>query len=123
MAAVADQRRHVQVVPAGVHDGDVPSRIVLGADLAGIREAGLFFDRKGIKFGAQHHGRPGAVFQDSDHPGPAHVFGNAVAQVPQPARQLLRGLRLMRREFRILMKINIESVGVGIDSFHFRAQR
>ena len=55
---------HVQIVPAGVHHRNILSAVILGADLAGIGEAGLFLDRKGIKFGAQHHGWPGAILQN-----------------------------------------------------------
>ena len=110
-----EQRCHVDVMSAGVHDADFASGIVLGVDFAGVGQACLFFHRKPVEFGAQHDGWPGAVFQNGHDSRSAYVFRDRVAEIAQAARQLLRGLGFMRREFRILMEIKIESVGIGID--------
>jgi len=118
-----DQRSHVHVMPAGVHDADFASRIVLGMHFAGIRQAGLFFHRKRIKLGAQHDRGPGAVLQDGHHSRPAHVFGDGVAKISQMTGKLLRGLDFMRREFRILVEVKIQGVGLGIDGLYLSVGR
>ncbi len=115
----AQNRRHVQIVSAGVHHRDVASGVVFGAHLAGVGQAGLFFHRKRVQFGAQHDGRAGAVLQDRDDAGAAHVFGDVIAGAAQARGQLRRGLRFMRREFGILVQIEIERMRVGIDGFNF----
>ena len=103
---------------AGVHDADIAPGIVFGVDLAGVWQAGLFLHWKRIELGAQHHGRAGAVLQDGDDSRSAYVFGDRVAEIAQTAGQLRRGLDFMRREFRILVEIKIQGVGVGIDGFN-----
>ena len=113
----------MHVVTAGVHDADFASRIVLGVDFAGVGQACLFLYRKPVEFGTQHDGRPGAVFQNGNDSCSADVFGDRVAEVAQAASQLLRSLGLVGRELWILMEIQIESVGVGIDLFDLSVGR
>ena len=113
----------MDVVTAGVHDADFASRIVLGVDFAGVGQACLFFYREPVEFGTQHDGRPGTIFQNGNDTCSADVFRDRVAEVTQAARQLLRSLRLVGRELRILMEIEIESVRIGIDLFNLSVVR
>ena len=112
-------RRHVHIVSAGVHDRNIVSCIIFGADLARIGQPGLLFHRQRIQFGAQHHRRPCAILQDGNNARSTHVFGNLVAKSSQPSRQLRRGLHFVRREFRVLMNIKVKRVRLGIDSVDF----
>ena len=91
----------------------------LVADFAGIGKASFLLDGKTIEFGAKHYSRARPVFQDSDDSGTAHVLSDRVAQVAKLACQLRRRLGFMGRQFRILVKIKIQSVGIGIDGFNF----
>ena len=113
----------MQVVPAGVHDRDILSAVILGADLAGVGEAGFFFHRKGIEFGAQHDRGPGTVLENGDDAGAADVLGDFVTQAAQAAGELGCRLGLMRRQLRVLVQIDIESVSVGIDGLNFLRYR
>ena len=94
-------------------------RIIFGANLARVSQAGLLFHRQRVEFGPQHDRRPRAIFQDGNNPRSAHVFRNLITQSSQPARQLCRGLHFMRREFRILMNIHVQRVRLGIDGLNF----
>jgi hypothetical protein len=87
----------------------VAGRDVFGADFAGVRKASLFFDRKCVQFGAEHNGWAAAVLEDGNNPGAADIFSDLVAESAEPARQFRRRLRFMKREFRILMQIQIEA--------------
>ena len=73
------QSRHVDVMPAGVHHAYVATTIVFRADLAGIQQSGLFFNRQRVKLGAQHHRWARTILKDGDDAGPAHVFGDLIA--------------------------------------------
>jgi hypothetical protein len=88
---------------AGVHDADITSRIIFGTDFAGVREARLFFDRKGVELGAKHHGRARAVLQEGDDSSSTNLFGDRISEITETACQLRRSLGFMRREFRILV--------------------
>ena len=51
------------------------------------------------------------------------MFGDIIAGAAQACGQLRRGLRFMRREFGILVQIEIERVRVGINAFDFFGRR
>ena len=119
MAAVTEQGCHVHVMSAGVHDADIASGIVFGADLAGIRQARLLLHWKRIEFSAKHHGRAVAILQNGDDSSSAYVFGHRVAEVAKPPRQLRCRLGFMGRQFGILVDIEIQSFGVGVNGFDF----
>ena len=119
----ADERRHVEIVAAGMHDGHVESCVVLGMHFAGIGKSGLFLHGKRVEFGAQHDRGPGAVFEDGDDSGATDSFGDFIAQAAQASGEFGCGLGLVRRELGRLMKINVESVGRGIDGVHFFGSR
>ncbi len=109
----------MHIVPAGVHDGNVAACIILGADLAGIGEACFFLDRKRVEFGAQHDRRAGAIFQDGDNACAADAFRDVVAELAETVGKFGGGLRFVRREFRILVQVQIEGAGVGINNVDF----
>ena len=102
--------RHVQIVPAGVHDRNVASGIVFGAHFAGVGEAGFFFHRKRIQFRAQHDRGARSVLEDRYNPGPAYMFGDVISGAAPARGQLHRSLYFMRRQFRVLMQIAVERV-------------
>ena len=85
----------MDVVPAGVHDGDIASRVVFGTDFAGVGQAGLFLNRKRVELGAKHHGRAGAVLEDGNNSSSADMFGNVIAQAAEAAREVCRSLSFM----------------------------
>ncbi len=80
----AEQRGHVDVVPAGVHDRDglAPGR--RGCRRAGVGQAGPLRHRQGVHVGPKQDRRTVAVGQDADHPGPADAGRHLVAGVDQP---------------------------------------
>ena len=88
-------------------------------DLAGVGQAGFFFYRERVKFGAQHDRGSGAIFEDGDDAGAAYVFSHVVAERAQLRGQLGGSLSFVRREFGVLMDIEIESVSVGINEVDF----
>jgi hypothetical protein len=56
-----DQRSHVEIMAAGVHDGNFIAGVVLGDHGAGIGQAGLFLDWQRVHVGADQHRRATAV--------------------------------------------------------------
>jgi len=60
----SQQARDVHVVAAGVHHGLLDAVGVGHAFLAGVRQAGAFFDREGVEIGAQQDGWAGAIAED-----------------------------------------------------------
>jgi len=113
----------MDVVSAGMHDRHITPRIILGVDLARIRQPGFFLDRKRVQLGPQHHSRPASISQDGHNPRAPHMFRNFVAQAAQPLPDLGRGLRFVRREFRMLMQIEIKLVCCGISTIDFLGVR
>ncbi len=115
----AQNRRHVQIVPAGVHDRNVAPGVVFRVYFAGVGQSGFFFDGKSIQFSAQHNGRPGPVLEDRNHARPAHMFGHVIPRATQACSQFCRGLRFVRRKLRVLVKVKIERVRIRISVFQF----
>jgi len=113
----------MQVMSAGVHDGDVTSCVVFGANFTGVGETGFFFDGKRVKFGPQHYSPAGAVLEDGDNPRTAYVFGDFVSETAKLARQFGCRLRLMGRKFRMLVQIQIQCVRLRIDGLDFLGPR
>jgi hypothetical protein len=91
----AEQRGHVQVVPAGVHHRNVMAGVVLNMNFTGIGESGFFFNGQGVKFGTQHDGRSRSIFQNGHHACAAEVFGYFVTCCAQVGSQFVRGLCLV----------------------------
>ena len=65
-AGGADEDGGVDVVPAGVHDGNGLAGAVFHGDVAGVGDAGFFGDGERVHVGADHERGTGAVFQDGD---------------------------------------------------------
>ena len=75
----ADERSHVQIMSAGVHDRHIVAGIVFGVNFACIRQAGFFFYRQRVELGAQHYCWACAVFQNGHKSRSADVFGHVIA--------------------------------------------
>ena len=65
-AGGADEDGGVDVVAAGVHDADFLAGCVGDGDVAGVGEAGLFDDGKGVHVGADEEGGAGPVLEEGD---------------------------------------------------------
>jgi hypothetical protein len=119
----AQNRRHVQIVAARMHHGDVLPSVVFGVYLTGVGQAGFFLNRQGVQFSAQHDGWARTIFQNGDDPSPANVLSDVIAGAAQVSGQLLGSLRFMGGKFGMLVQIEIECVSVGINSIHFFGSR
>ncbi len=105
-------------MPASVHHRNVASAIVFGADFAGVSQTRLLLHRERVQFGAQHDHGPRAVLHDGHHAGAAHVLRDLVSQDSQLARHQGRSSSLVRREFRVLMQVQIQGVGIRKHRVH-----
>ena len=115
--------RHVQIVPAGVHHRNVATGVVCGAHFAGVGKAGFFFDGERIQFGAQHDGRARSVLEYGHYSGAAHPLGDLISGAAPAGGKLGRSLCFMRRQFGVLMQIEVERVSVRIDAVEFFRRR
>ena len=114
-----DENGHVHIVAARMHHRDIASRIVFGVNLARVGESGLLLDGKRVEFGAQHHRWPGAILENGDDARAADSFRDFIPQGAETSGEFRGGLRLVRGEFGILMKIDVEIVRRGINSIDF----
>ena len=107
-----DQRGHVHVVSAGVHDRDHQAGDRAGlAGLRRVRQAGLLFDGQSVHVGAHHHRGALAVLHQGDHSGSAHAFGDGEA----PATQL-------RRQPRSRLVLHERQLGVAVEMVEYGRQ-
>jgi hypothetical protein len=95
-----DERRHVDVVAAGVHDARLGAARIAGRGLRGVGQAGPLGDGQGVEVGPQHHDRPFARAQDADDAVAADARRHLAAGLAPQARQLRRRLPLLERELR-----------------------
>ena len=114
---------HVEIVSARVHDEDFVAFGVFCLDFAGVGQAGFFFDGKGIEFGAEHDDGARAVLEDGDDTGAADVFGDFKAQRSEFGGKFCGGLRFLRGELGVLMDIDVDRVGIGVDGVYFLRMR
>src|SRR5215469_1997154 len=105
----------MQVVAAGMHYGNIAAAIVLGADLAGISQAGFLFDWQAVQFCAQHNCGTRAILHDCDDAVAANVLRHFVTKGSQALGHDSCRSRFMRREFRMLVKVEIQGVSVRKD--------
>ena len=117
------QRRHVHVMPAGMHHSDVASGIVFRADFAGIGKTGLFFHRQRVQFRAQHDRGARAIFHNGHNAGAANVLRYVITQRPQAVRKLRRSPGFVGRKLRVLMQVKIKSLRVWKDGFNLTGER
>ena len=104
----ADHRGHVHVVSAGVHDGNGRPRGVDALRSAGVRQTRLLLDRQCVHVGPHPHHRAVAVAQDADDTGDPDALFDLEAQVAQVLGGDARGARLLEREFRMLVQVDVE---------------
>ncbi len=112
----ADQAGHVNVVPAGVHDGNVVAGGVFGDDVARVGQAGVFVHRKSVEFGAQHDHWAVAVLQDADNAGATDSGGDFESELTEGVGKFGGGVHFVQREFGIAMKIEIQGFDAWVDS-------
>ncbi len=105
---------HVQIVPARMHHADILMLGVLRPHLARIRQPCSLGDGQRIHVRAYQHRRPSTVLQhphDAERPYPifihANVVRNLIAKPTQLPGQKRRGLLLMPRQLRRLVKRKI----------------
>ena len=72
----ADERRHVDVMAAGVHHADLGAGIVGRANRARVGNAGFLAHRQRIEVGAHQDNATGAVAQHCDEPIAADAGGH-----------------------------------------------
>ncbi len=113
----------MQVMPAGVHHRYIASAVVFGARLAGIGQTGFLFHGQRVKLRPQHDGGARSVLQDPNHTVPTDVLCNFITQRAQTRGKLGRGPCLMRRQFRVLVQIEVQSLCVRKDSVDLLVER
>ena len=86
----------MEIVTAGVHDGDVASGVVFGVHFAGVGKTSFLFYGKGVEFSAKHDGGAGAIFQNGDYASAADSFGDFIAQTAQASGEFGGGVDFMR---------------------------
>ena len=108
----ADQRGHVDVVSAGVHDTNVLTGLVLGACVAGIWNAGFLLHGKRIQLRAHEDRGTTAVLHHCDHAVClaavgilADIFGDGVARLAQSVGDQCRCLLFLFRQLGMLVEI------------------
>ena len=106
-AGRADQVRDVNVVAAGVHDARFAG-FALDFHLRGIGQARLLRHRQGIQIGANHDGRPVAIFQHADNARLGDSFGHLDAGRPQLLRHAGGRLVFLERQLRMRVKMAIQ---------------
>ena len=105
LACGTDQRRHVHVVAAGMHDRAQFAMHVLLLDLGRIRKSGVFLNRQAIHVGAQHHRWAITVPHHRDHAGAAHLLRHLVAKGAQLLGQSRRCLAFAKRQLGVLVEM------------------
>src|SRR5438094_4192024 len=95
------------------------SGVIFGADRAGIRKSGLFFNGKRVEFSAKHHRGARAVLEQSDDPDSADVLRYFITETTQATGELRSRLRFMARKLGILVNVQIQLVRVGVDTINF----
>ena len=98
----------MHIVAAGVHDADLVAVLVAHADLAGVRQAGLFDDRQGVHVGADHYGRAGAVLEDRDDAVSAHICRDLKSRLTQFIGHMGGRPHLHERQFGVRVQVGIE---------------
>ena len=100
------ERRHVKVVPARVHDGDLLARIVLHSHLARVRQGRFLLHGQRVHVGSHQDGRALGVLHHRDHtvPGPVgamklpDALGDGISARAQLAGEQGGGLLLLMRK-------------------------
>ena len=69
----------------------------------GLAEVKVRIAADGVEFGAEHYGGSGAVLQESNNSGAAHLFGDIVAELAEMVSEFGGSLSFVRGQLRILM--------------------
>ncbi len=110
-----DERGHVQVVAAGVHDRDlVPVRIGPGG-AARVRQTGRLLDGKGVHVGPDEERRPGPVLEHGRDAVPANPPVDRAAGRLERVREPLRRAGLLPRELGVRVERAVELEEVVVD--------
>ena len=110
----AAPRGHVQVVTAGVHDGDRRTGEVLRDHGARERNACLLRHGQRIELGPKHHRRASTVSQETHDAGAADAGRHLVSKRLETRGKLRGGLHLLEGQLRIAMDVLIERLQFGI---------
>jgi hypothetical protein len=112
----ADERGHVHVVPAGVHDRNGRAGVVLRPDLARVSESGSLLDRQRVHVRADQHRRAAAVAEQRDDAEASDMVGDLVAELAQVVRELRRGPFFMERQLGVLVQVDVELLEIRIET-------
>ena len=104
----AEQRRHVHVVPARVHDRHVVAGGVGAARRARVLEPGLLGHRQRVHVGAQPDDRPLAVLDERGDAGLADALLECDAQLRQVLRDHPGRAGLLEGQLRMPVQIDVE---------------
>jgi hypothetical protein len=113
-AGDADDAGDVDVVSAGVHDGDGFALWVGGGGGGGVGGVGLFLDGQGVEVGADEEGFAGAVFQDGDDAVDADFFGDFVVEGAELFGEAFGGFGFLEGELGVAVDGGVEGVEVGV---------
>ncbi len=110
----------MQVVAASVHHLHLDSRIVGGARVAGVRQAGLFLDRQRVEIRADQNSGAGTVAKHSNYTVGPNLGGNLQAELAQFTGEFARRLLFVIRKFGMRVEIFVELFQGGVFSLQSR---
>ena len=99
---------------ASVHHADVVTVLVAAADLARVRQAGLFHDRQRVHIGAHKYGGPAAVSEHGNETMAADLGRHFVPDLSYLLRQPGRRLRLLKRKLRVSVQVLVKLLQVRV---------
>ena len=114
LASGAGEDRHVQIVTAGLHDGDVFAREIGHARGAGVGDAGFFEDGQAVEIGAHKQRGAGPVFEDADDAVTAKFFRNFKTDGAELGGEFGGGFFLHERELGVGVEVGVEGEERGI---------
>ena len=108
LASGAGEDRHVQIVTAGLHDGDVFAREIGDARGAGVGDAGFFQDGQAVEIRANKQRGAGAVFEDADDAVTAKFFRDFETDSAEFGGEFGGGFFLHERELGVGVEVGVE---------------
>jgi hypothetical protein len=110
------QARGVHVVAAGVRNRYLLALPVGGRLVADVGQTGLLPDRQGVHVGAQHHGRPLAVLEQTHHPGLTDASSHLEPGRFEPLGRLAGGALLLHGQLGVGVQVLVEVFEVRQDA-------
>jgi tetratricopeptide (TPR) repeat protein len=106
----AEEHGGVAVMPAGVHDGDVVARVVLGGRFADIRHRADLAHGQPVKIRAHEHRFARPILQNTHDTKSSDLFRHFKAQRSKLLRHALARFLLMKRQFgmRVQMLVKLD---------------